>query len=433
MTDRPTATHRRIAVVTPTSRVDLSVPVGLTAAELLPVVLDLGRVQGDNPHGWSLGRVGRGLIDPEQSLAAAGVRDGDLLDLRCGPGAGIQPVHEDIADAVAAVAAETVDDTMTVGRRVLVGLAVVLAVGTVAAAWRGGPSWVNSLVAVALAAAATGSTRRPGTWTPPVLGLAGIGVAAAVAHAAVGGWFAPSLTVAAGAALAATVMRPGRTVFVAVTVCGSTAAAGALALQLFPAGGTAVSAAIAVTGLTVIPAAPGLGTRWCGLHRRSDLIVSTSDTWQQATSLARRGVQTVTGLLTGLAVTVAVAAAVLARAGGVAAVLSTVVLVVLALRSRSVAVRGQVAALLLPAAVALVALATPAVIAASDLPVGDTGMTALVASLAVGVATLATTGRRPRWSPSAVRLMRGLECALIVSVVPLALVVVDGYRLIRHL
>ncbi|MFC5724989.1 type VII secretion integral membrane protein EccD [Streptomyces gamaensis] len=98
----------RVTVVAPDSRVDVALPDDVPLADLRPEILRLtGHTQpAGTPTGHHLVRRDGTILDSARSLAAQRVLDGELLALR--PFAESLPpaVHDDVTDAVAAVAAD---------------------------------------------------------------------------------------------------------------------------------------------------------------------------------------------------------------------------------------------------------------------------------------------------------------------------------------
>ena len=95
----------RLTIISSTLRVDLAVPVQISVAELLSIVVgslgreaaDLGAAEG----GWVLQRAGEQPLEPSASLAASQVRDGDVLHLRTRATTLPELAFDDVLDAVA--------------------------------------------------------------------------------------------------------------------------------------------------------------------------------------------------------------------------------------------------------------------------------------------------------------------------------------------
>src|SRR5262245_40838005 len=95
----------RLVVHGPGRRLEVAVPAEVPVADLFPALL---RHLGDNvadgglAHGgWILQRLGTPPLDEESSVAALGLRDGDVIHLRP-RSEQIPPVHfDDLADGIA--------------------------------------------------------------------------------------------------------------------------------------------------------------------------------------------------------------------------------------------------------------------------------------------------------------------------------------------
>jgi len=93
----------RVTVVAPSIRVDIALPEDVPLAELLPDVLRMAdQWQNEGAHtGFVLARLDGGELDTGVSLAAQGVRNGDLLYLRPATDTLPPPVYDDVVDAIA--------------------------------------------------------------------------------------------------------------------------------------------------------------------------------------------------------------------------------------------------------------------------------------------------------------------------------------------
>jgi type VII secretion integral membrane protein EccD len=97
--------YSRVTVVTQERTVDLALPTALPLAEVMPQLMRYaapgnGVGTGGGPTSWTLARMGGTHLSLAQTLADAGVRDGDILELRP-EGQGPRPVLvEDVRDAV---------------------------------------------------------------------------------------------------------------------------------------------------------------------------------------------------------------------------------------------------------------------------------------------------------------------------------------------
>ncbi|WFB07098.1 type VII secretion integral membrane protein EccD [Streptomyces sp. LX-29] len=107
MSSTTTTGFCRVTVVAPDSRIDVALPDDIALADLYPEILRLtGQTQSEAaPVGYHLVRRDGSVLDGHRSLAAQRVLDGDLLSLR--PFAQSLPpaVHDDVSDAIAAAVA----------------------------------------------------------------------------------------------------------------------------------------------------------------------------------------------------------------------------------------------------------------------------------------------------------------------------------------
>jgi type VII secretion integral membrane protein EccD len=157
--------YSRVTVVTAERTIDLALPSALPLSDVLPQVMRFASPehQSGAPTSWTLAKLGSASLPLTQSLAEAGVLDGDVLELR-GQQEDVRPaLVEDVRDAVE----DSVDDaggvwsTRTTGSfAVLAGASLlgVLAVACLASRLFGSPSWI-------------GQVDAPGTATAAVVGL----------------------------------------------------------------------------------------------------------------------------------------------------------------------------------------------------------------------------------------------------------------------
>ena len=95
---------RRATVVSPRARVDVALPVQATFAELVPELVRLSDAQrhtGPGHTGWVLTRLGGTPLPPELTVAASGLRDGDVLYLVPRERQGAPLLFDDVIDAIA--------------------------------------------------------------------------------------------------------------------------------------------------------------------------------------------------------------------------------------------------------------------------------------------------------------------------------------------
>ena len=436
-------THRRVAVLTPTARIDLAVPAHLAVAELLPVVLELARTPVADGTGWRLGRVGHDAIPPEHSLAGAGVRDGDLLDLRPDPLFTPEPVFDEITDVAAAMAAEGAGAAIRPLRAITLATAGALFAAAVGWAWwyRTAAVVSSAALAVALMAASYAVAHRTrDALTAAVFGVAAVGFAAVAAA----GWApaGPGTWIAAGAA--ATVTGLVATLGVRTTVAAFTALSALGVIMLGAASANAlfglslhdISVATVVLAVMALPTVPRAAARLSGLRAGhgtgDDSAMLSGPLLQAAMSAARRTVAVVAGLDAACACAVSVSAVILVDRGDPwSMMLAVVAPAVVSLRARSVDVPSQVIALAAPAVAGLIAVA---VLLALRVPAAGRGWLPVGAATVAGIGVWWAGSAAARvWAPSAHRAVRVLESVAVVAVVPLAVAAVGGYALMRHL
>ncbi|MFI8093716.1 type VII secretion integral membrane protein EccD [Streptomyces sp. NPDC086080] len=283
MTDTVSAALCRLTVRAPDRTVDLAVPTDIPVADLLPALVeyggeDLGEA-GAGHEGWTLQRLGGHPLDPESTLAALGLRDGEVLHLR--PRAETLPeVHlDDLVDGISTALRDRPHGwNPAVGRRTLYGLgAAALALGLLVLAQPGPDGWLRAVVATAagllLIAGAGSASRAVGDPAAgSVLGLAATG------YIALAGWLLPGGAAADGSApLAACATTAGAAVLALAAVgtypalflgVAVTAAAGALGSVLLLYGLTVpeASGALAVAVMLFGGFVPSLSFRLSGMR-----------------------------------------------------------------------------------------------------------------------------------------------------------------------
>jgi len=161
----------RITVTGPRRRADVAVPSGVTFGEFFPMAvracgLTYAELAGP-PGGWVLQRLAEAPFEAGQTLASAGVHDGDIMHLRPRSLALPPAVCDDIADELAAVHDGPGRWTVADARRLALG-------GCAAALLTGALVLMRSWPLPAARTVAPGVVRAP---------LAGAGVALAIAAA----------------------------------------------------------------------------------------------------------------------------------------------------------------------------------------------------------------------------------------------------------
>ncbi|HET6877273.1 MAG TPA: type VII secretion integral membrane protein EccD [Jatrophihabitans sp.] len=449
----------RLTIISATLRVDLAVPVQIPVAELLSmVVASLGREAADRgaaEGGWVLQRGTEAPLDPSTTIAAHQLRDGDVLHLRTRVSRLPEPAFDDVLDAVATGvrertarwhASNTVIAATTMAAAVLL---VALAALFASEGNRTAQSATCGVGAVLLGLTAT-AVGRVYRQRGPALTAAGFGVAyaAACGATAVAGasgtahFGAPQLVVAAcAAAFAAAVLlvsvgagRSGLVAVITLTVLTAVGAGVATLTTLTPAGTAAIVATAALAVSPLLPTAafrisrlplPSIPSDAADLRRDTSTVDSAAILGQ-----AVRADQFLTGLVGGVALAVAGAAAVIGISGTSERVLAIVLGLICLLRARLFTGRAQRALLLIAGAAALLAVWVAAGVAASGL---GRVVAFAIPAIVVGIVLLALAVVLPdrRYAPPWARTADLVESLLVLSVIPLALAVMGVYGAIR--
>lgn len=452
-----TPTARRVTVVTPRARMDLALPLASTVAELVPQLVRLADAQdlptGAGP-GWGLSRLGEAALAPGLTVAAAAVRDGEILYLRPRERYETPLLFDDVVDAIASSAGEhagawrpevgralglIVAGVLTGGAILLAATAlagnffapIVLGVLAVALLLLGGAltraytdlgAATASAATGALAALLAGMTSLPPHQPLPLraeslaMGLAALTLYAAIAAVLLAhhlAWFgATAIAAALGALTAALVL------LFDLDAAHTTAVALPMATAL-GAGAPMIALRFARLPLPTVPAD-------MKSFRADDKPALGPDVLAQTTAAE----EILTGLLAAFGAVVLGCAVVLTRSDSLwPALLVGVTGLAWVLRSRSYAGAQQ---RIVVTAAGLGALGVLAVWLAHTL--GLAWLLAVAAVLAVGGgASLAYSARvvRGKHSPQGARFLDALEYTLLISIVPLAAAVLGIYNAIR--
>jgi type VII secretion integral membrane protein EccD len=451
-------------MVAPRVRIDVALPTTVPLASLLPTLLwHSGEQLAEEglPHGgWALQRAGDAPLDTAASVAALGIRDGDILYLRPRQEALPAAVYDDAADAIVttlrdqarrwrpeharAAALATMGAAALAGAAMLAGLTTPrLAVAGVAAA-----AAVLALLGAVSASRAFGDAMAGtvlGAAALPYAFLAGLDGAGHAAGPGGGGLLhgvTPPEFLAGAAALLVTaaiaavaVGDPGSmlTGALASGLIGVGCSLLALVTSGAGAGATAICLALALT-----PATAPVAYRLAGLPRPA-VPASAEELRQRAEPLDAATVaarvmtadRVVTAMVAATAVATVAGIVIMLTArdwGGTA--LAALASCLLLTRARAFAgapqrgwlTGGGLAGLVLFGAVAAPRLGTA----------GDAGvLCALAVAVAVAAAAAITPGRKG--APSARRLVDLLELAGTVATIPLALQVLHVFSMARSL
>jgi len=448
----PASSACRVTVVTPQARVDVALPVQSTLAELIPQLIRLsgaeGQASADNP-GWGLSKLGGAPMPLGLTVAAAAVRDGDVLYLNPRERRLTPLLFDDVVDAIASNAGRR-DGAWRpeIAYRVAVGAAAVVFTGVTFLLLRGLSGFTAPIgcgvLALALLVGGGALARAHGDSTAgAVCALAGVPAAALAGLSVFGLSFGAAQVATACTAvtlygvLAIVAITNRLAWFLSVTVAalfGAIAAAVPVLLAVPAAASAAVAVAVS-TGLCSV--APMLSLRLAALPLPR--VPSDMDSFRKAekptlgpsvltqTELAAR---LLAGLLGAFGLVVAGASIVLVRGDSVfAAALIGVLGVVWLLRSRSYSGTAQRVVLV---ATGLVALVWLGVWLAAEADRTTVLVAAWVLALA-GVVTVNYAGRalRGRKSPYWSRLLDIAEFLGLIAIIPLAGQVAGIYATLR--
>lgn len=451
------ASPRRVTVVAPTARVDVSLPQQSTVAELVPILVRMtaGERAGT---GWTLGRLGAQPLDTSSTVAGASIRDGELLYLNARDAKPAPLVFDDVVDAIASTAAQpraAWRPALTRAVGLVAGLVTLAGAGLLVAAVR--PRWpltslVDGVLALVLLLAAAALARADDdAWVAATLAGAGVpasffaGVALGVPDG--GNPFTPRpealafgcavLALYAILAAAAVVRRfpwfAGLTTaagigFLAALVAAASDAPPAKVAAVVAAGALATSPLLPVTALRLgrLPA-PRVPVDVAAFRRddRPTLGPDVADRTRTASDVLG-------GLLAGIALVVAGATVVLVRSdSGWAWGLSGLCGLAMLLRARAYTVAIHRGALVL-GGIATLMIAAPG-LAASGPPGMRPPLIAGVVLLGVVGVSYGARARLDQPSPYWTRLLDVLEVFAVVSLLPLAAGVLGLYETAKGL
>lgn len=451
----PSAALSRVTVVAPRTRIDLALPSDVAVANLLPMLLKMAGESssdgGARHGGWCLAKLGGEVIDPDRPLAALGVVDGDLLQLRRRSDNPPPPLFDDVVEAIAATEPSsyrpwTERTARTLG---MVAGGLALLAGAVALL-RAGPG----LGVAFLAGAAAVIAIVVGSVIVRVYAETRAGVLVAAASLPLG--FVSGLYIVPGSVgsenllLACTltlvlasasimVLGAGITPFVATATAAALGALAFLVGSLVDGPAAGIAAGAAALALGAISALPRLTIQLSRLPMPK--VPSSAQDLQEDSGLPdytvierRSGLahEYLTGMIMGAGAVAAIGAVLAAAGGALGVLLGAVVAAVLLLRARSYA-NGSQAIALLVSGMAAVAGMMAELLATADqavlLLVGFGGLLVLATFALVAGLVLP----RRRFSPVARRAVDVMEAVLIAAVLPLALGVMDLYNTFRAL
>ncbi|MEV0787105.1 type VII secretion integral membrane protein EccD [Streptomyces sp. NPDC050423] len=478
----------RVTVVAPDSRIDVALPQDIAVADIHPEILRLtGRTQAaGTPTGHHLVRRDGTVLDGARTLAAQHVLDGELLLLR--PFAHSLPpaVFDDVSDAVASAVGRDrhlwSDDLLRgAGLAGAVTLFVLLgfllwSADPVRHDTHGLPAVVAGAAGVLLTAFAgvrarvyadRGAAVAAGLGALPLVLVAGSGIIGPDAGQGAGRlqFLLGCVAVLIASVVLVALIPSGDAPFVATVLLATVGTLAAFAAILTETSATRAAAVCAPLGLGLVAFLPGLSARFARLpigyaaprsapggHSSSPdtgpLTPGPAVDAEGIADRARRGHELLLGLVGGCAAVVVAAAAVLGLSDSAwGRLLALAAGLALLLRARLFRYTSQVVCLLAAGigAVALLviglALNPPADLLEELTRYGDRGsldlrtmwLSAAVAAGAALLTTVALVVPRKGLSPFWGRLLDLAESALLLSLVPLCLAVLDVFARARAL
>ena len=459
-----TTVFSRVTVVAPRTRIDVALPADVAVADLLPMLLEMAKEvtpDGGARHGgWCVARLGEAPLEPSRTLASLGVVDGDLLQLRRRSENPPPPLYDDVVDAIAESTPDsyrpwTKDIAHRFGHITAVLALIAAAVAALFAGPLADPS-SNGIApaiaagAIAIIAVIVGATitRSYGSGRTGVIVAAAGGMPMALVS---GLYVVPHGVHAVNYLLACVflllvslasimVIGSGVTVFVTGATAGLFGALSFVAgvfLNSPPSGIAAVTAAVALAALSVLPRL----TIWMAKLPLPHVPGNAEDLKEDSgfpdyTEIERRAGRAhefMTGMIIGCGVTAAVSAVVAATDPQIWGVIEgAAIAVVLMLRGRTYANGSQAVALLstgiLTASGLLIGWLIEATPANRLLMVFGVLVVLAIAGLLIGIVF-----PDQRFSPVMRRLVDTIEMLMIAAVLPLALAVLNLYSTFRHL
>ncbi|MDX2393009.1 MULTISPECIES: type VII secretion integral membrane protein EccD [unclassified Streptomyces] len=488
---------RRVTVVAPDSRVDVALPEDVAVADVYPELLRLTRPPQPvgAPTGFHLVRRSGAVLDGARTLAAQHVLDGEVLGLR--PFAESLPpaVFDDVCDAVASAVVRDRrrwDDDMLRGAG-LAGAALLLVLLALVLRYadpvrhdvHGLPAVVAGSLGLVLTAAAGTRARvhrdracaaALGLGALPLLMIAGAGLVAPAPGAGPGRlqFLLGCVCVLVASAALVAVTPQGDAPFVAASFLAATGSLAAFATLTTGASATAGAAVCAPVAIGLVAFLPGLAARSARLPIGYEAPRSATEDTGYATTpdgpdtdpygagpapaapldadliaaRARRGHELLLGLLGGCAAVAVASAAVLgASADPWARLLALATGLAMLLRARLFRHTAQVVCALTAGITAIGLLILALAVHAPDVPFPepagphrdggrDLRTLHLCAAVTAGAALLtgiALVIPRKGLSPFWGRLLDLTEAAVLLSLVPLTLAVLDVYDRARAL
>ncbi|MEV0707519.1 type VII secretion integral membrane protein EccD [Nocardia aurea] len=473
----------RVSVIGGNTQLDLGLPATIPIAAFITDLVEL--IESRNPDltereegaplrtsHWTLAKIGRDPIPPDQNLTAAEVFDGELLVLRSVTAKESPALFDDVIDAVSKL---TTDTFRNWSARAAGWMGIVLAlvsslaaVGLLIAAKQDGASWAIGFVALGpgiagLAAAAIAMRRYRARMPAVALSLYGVLLCAAAALLFVpNGIGSPHLMFAAVAALVAAVAGysatgVGATLTSATVMTVLFGGVAALVRMVWDIDASKIAAGVLVAALIMIAMAPRLAVAAARLpvppvptagaaidpadHEPrptiEDIGAIGATALPSAAGLELRAKvanEYQSGVIIGSAVAAVLSSVLVADPFGAARwqgiTLGLVIAVILSLRGRAFADLTQSATLIGAGAVALLAVL---VTVALGHPSWLVPMAGILLVIAASMVAFGVIGPHTEMSPVTRRAGEIFEYLLIVTVIPLVLWVMDLYSAARNL
>ncbi|GAA0524917.1 type VII secretion integral membrane protein EccD [Saccharopolyspora subtropica] len=469
-----TTVFSRVTVVAPTTRIDLALPADVAVADLLPMLLEMAKQvspDGGSRHGgWCLAKLGESQpLDPSQTLAAQGIVDGDMLQLRRRSDNPPPPLYDDVVDALAEAEPGsyrpwTKETAQKVGHiaGALAFIAAALAMGLA------GPAWLfhqmdqtSAIVFQVVAAVTAGVVAIFATGVGSIVARAYAAPTTGTVIAAAGGLpmaFVAGFNIVPGRALeprlllasalvlifasvSIMVIGAGIVTFIAAATVGAFATLSFVVAVLVPGATTAgIAAGAAAVGLAGISLLPRITIQLAKLplpHVPGSAEDLKEDTGfpdyrmiERQTGLAH---QYMTGLIIGCGLVAALGAILAALNGIWGAVFSIVVSAVLLLRGRNYANGSQAIALLLSGLLSSLGITVGLLVQVATTPIAVAWVFPPLLVLGILSLIFGVVFPNRRFSPVQRRTVDILEAVLIALVLPLALAAMDLYMKIRDL
>lgn len=455
-----TTVFSRVTVVAPRTRIDVALPADVAVSDLVPLVVDMAEERtsdGGSAHGgWVLAKLASPApLEPSRTLAALGVVDGELLQLRKRAENPPQPLFDDVIDAVAEATPDnfrpwTPETAKLLGNAAgglgLLAAALALFLG---GAPRGGYGLTAAIAGGvgALACVAVGATLAKAYQARST----GVVVAAAggLSLAFVSGFYIvpagnPAANLLLGSVLVVVVAgagilltNAGIAVFIAAATAGTLGALTficATFLDQPPYGFAGAAAAVTLSLLSVLPRATALLAKLPApvvpgtaedLKEETDSVDFAAI--ERQTSVAH---EYMTGLLVGCGAVVSISAVIAATGGPFGVILAVAATLALLLRARTYANGSQAIALVTMGTVAATGIGLGWIWAA-DPPQRLIWVFGTLALLATAALVVGAVFPQRRFSPPMRRAVEIVEAVCIAIVLPIALGLLGLYDQLR--